>query len=177
MIEARAANVYFKAWRGLEMNWKSTSRHLIPPQWRVIGPRESFLSQRNRHATHPVNAMLNYAYRMLESQVRIAAVATGLDPTIGFLHANREGRVALVYDLMEPLRPKVDRAVLRLVTSTRFTPRDFLLTETGRCRLHPEFSRRVITLAPDDNVIRKLVREAASFLVKSIKANSRLNSC
>jgi CRISP-associated protein Cas1 len=73
--------------------------------------------------------MLNYAYRMVESQVRIATVAAGLGPTIGFLHANREGRVALVYDLMEPLRPKVDRAVLSFVTSTTFTPKDFLLTE------------------------------------------------
>jgi CRISPR/Cas system-associated endonuclease Cas1 len=26
----------------------------------------------NRRATHPVNAMLNYAYAVLESQVRIA---------------------------------------------------------------------------------------------------------
>jgi CRISP-associated protein Cas1 len=60
---------------------------------------------RNRHATHPLNAMLNYAYAVLESQVRIATVAQGLDPTIGYLHTSRHSRVALVYDLMEPLRP------------------------------------------------------------------------
>jgi CRISPR/Cas system-associated endonuclease Cas1 len=61
---------------------------------------------RNRHASHPVNAMLNYAYAVLESQVRIATVAQGLDPTIGNLHTCRPGRVALVCDLMESLRPK-----------------------------------------------------------------------
>jgi CRISPR-associated protein Cas1 len=33
------------------------------------------VSGRNRHATHPVNAMLNYAYAVLESQVRIATVS------------------------------------------------------------------------------------------------------
>jgi CRISPR-associated endonuclease Cas1 len=167
MIEARAANVYFKAWRDLELNWKGTGRHPIPPQWRAIGRRESLVSQGNRHATHPVNAMLNYAYRMLESQVRICSVAAGLDPTIGFLHANRENRVALVYDLMEPLRPKVDLTVLKLATSTTFTPRDFLLTADGKCRLHPEFARRVISLALDEHIIRKLVARATSFLVKS----------
>jgi len=167
MIEARAANAYFKGWRDLELHWKATSRHPIPPQWRSIGRRESLISQGNRHATHPVNAMLNYAYRMLESQVRISAVATGLDPTIGFLHANRENRVALVYDLMEPLRPKVDRGVLRLATSTTFTPRDFLLTSDGKCRLHPEFARRVVSLALRDSVIQDTVSKAASFLVKS----------
>jgi CRISPR-associated protein Cas1 len=46
----------------------------------------------NRHASHPVNAMLNYAYEVLKSQVRIAAVSQGLDPTIGYLHASRSGR-------------------------------------------------------------------------------------
>jgi CRISPR-associated protein Cas1 len=57
------------------------------------------VSGRNRHATHPVNAMLNYAYAVLESQVRIATVSQGLDPTIGYLHMCRPGRAALVHDL------------------------------------------------------------------------------
>jgi CRISPR-associated protein Cas1 len=45
------------------------------------------VSGRNRHATHPVNAMLNYAYAVLESQVRISAASQRLDPTIGYLYA------------------------------------------------------------------------------------------
>jgi CRISPR-associated protein Cas1 len=49
------------------------------------------VSGRNRHATHPVNAMLNYAYAVLESQVRIATVSQGLDPHVGYLHACRLG--------------------------------------------------------------------------------------
>src|SRR5215471_9685706 len=106
---------------------------------------------------------------MLESQVRISAVAAGLDPTIGFLHANRENRVALVYDLMEPLRPKVDRSVLTLVSSTTFTPRDFLLTQDGKCRLHPEFARRVVNTKLGDGIIQETVSKATSFLVKSYK--------
>jgi len=48
-------------------------------------------------ASHPMNAMLNYAYAVLESQVLIAAISQGLDPTIGYLHVCRPGRVALVY--------------------------------------------------------------------------------
>jgi CRISP-associated protein Cas1 len=50
------------------------------------------VSGRNRYATHPVNAMLNYAYAVLESQMRIAAASQGLDPAIGYLHTNRSGR-------------------------------------------------------------------------------------
>jgi CRISPR associated protein, Cas1 family len=39
-----------------------------------------------RNATHPINAILNYAYAVLESQVRTQIVADGYDPTIGCLH-------------------------------------------------------------------------------------------
>jgi CRISPR/Cas system-associated endonuclease Cas1 len=35
--------------------------------------------------------MLNYACAVLESQVRVATAAEGLDPTIGYLHACRPG--------------------------------------------------------------------------------------
>src|SRR5215203_4652779 len=93
--------------------------------------RRSMVSGKNRHATHPVNAMLNYAYAVLESQVRIATVSRGLDPAIGYLHACRPGRVSLVYDLMEPLRPRVDRSVLDFVRSHTLTPSDFTLNTSG----------------------------------------------
>jgi CRISP-associated protein Cas1 len=67
------------------------------------------------HATHPVNAMLNYAYAVLESQVRITTLSQGLDPTVGYLHACRPGCAALVCHLMEPLRSQVDCLVLDFV--------------------------------------------------------------
>jgi CRISPR-associated protein Cas1 len=90
--------------------------------------------------------MLNYAYAVLESQVRKATVAQGLDPTIGYLHTCRPGRAALVYDLMEPLRPQVDRLVLNFVRSHTITPSDFVLEINGVCRLHPQLAREVARL-------------------------------
>jgi hypothetical protein len=72
----------------------------------------------NRHATHPVNAMLNYGYSILEAEVRISVLTAGLDPEIGYLHTNRKGRLSVVYDLMEPLRPVVDRGILNLLVTT-----------------------------------------------------------
>jgi CRISPR/Cas system-associated endonuclease Cas1 len=39
----------------------------------------------NRHASRSANAILNYAYAVLQSKARIAAVSQGLDPTIGYL--------------------------------------------------------------------------------------------
>jgi CRISPR/Cas system-associated endonuclease Cas1 len=49
---------------------------------------------------------------MLESQVRMQIVADGYDPNIGYLHKPYLDRPPLVFDLMEPLRPVVDRKVL-----------------------------------------------------------------
>ena len=56
--------------------------------------------------------MLNYAYAVLQSQVQIRLVAEGYDPMLGIMHSDRDDAAAFVFDMMEPERPKVDRAVL-----------------------------------------------------------------
>src|SRR5215218_9674903 len=78
LVEARAAHMYFTCWQLLPLKW--TRRKPVPPEWEYVGVRPSLLGGGNRYATHPVNAMLNYAYAVLESQVRIATVSQGLDP-------------------------------------------------------------------------------------------------
>jgi CRISPR-associated endonuclease Cas1 len=143
LLEAWAAISYFAAWRTIPLRWKGTGRKPIHPEWRQVGMRQDVLRRSNRHARHPVNAMLNYGYAVLESQVRIAIAEVGLDPSIGYLHVCQTGRQALVYDLMEPYRPQVDRAALDFVRSQTFTPRDFVIDGKGVCRLHPELARRV----------------------------------
>jgi CRISPR-associated endonuclease Cas1 len=129
------------------------------------------VSGRNRHAAHPVNAVLNYAYTVLESQVRIATVSQGLDPTIGYLHVCRPGRVALVYDLMEPLRPRVDRWLLDFVFSHTFTPSDFILQTGGACRLHPQLAKRVAGLVLSDAAVQETLAATRMFLL-GLQVNS-----
>jgi CRISPR-associated endonuclease Cas1 len=151
LIEARAALAYFLCWQEVPLQWKGTGRKPIPLEWHRAGLRSGLLQDgTNRHATHPVNAMLNYAYAVLESQVRIAAVAHGLDPMIGYLHVSKKRRVALVYDLMEPLRPRVDRRVLDFAREHTFSPSDFVMTPKGVCRLHPQLIRHVTLLGTYD---------------------------
>lgn len=108
--------------------------------------------------------MLNYAYAVLESQVRIAAVSQGLDPTIGYLHASRPGRLALVYDLMEPLRPQVDRKVLGFVLTHTFAPGDFVMETNGVCKLHPQLARGVAELTASEGEVRGIVSPAGEKL-------------
>ncbi len=147
LVEGRAALAYFRAWQSIPMRWKGIGRRPIPDEWQRVGLRQSSVSGTNRHATHPVNAVLNYAYGVLETEVRIAVVAAGLDPTIGYLHACRPGRVALVYDLMEPARPIVERQILEFVRGQVFTPQDFTMVPSGACRLNPQLARRVMELS------------------------------
>jgi CRISPR-associated protein Cas1 len=146
LLEAWAAISYFAAWRTIPLRWKGTGKKPIPPEWRRVGMRQDVLRRSNRHARHPVNAMLNYGYAVLESQVRIGIAEAGLDPSIGYLHVCQPGRQALVYDLMEPHRPEVDREVLGFVRLQTFTPRDFVIDTKGVCRLHPDLGRRIAAL-------------------------------
>lgn len=174
LVEGRAAFAYFTCWETIPLRWKEMGRKPIPPEWHHAGLRQSFISGTNRHATHPMNAMLNYAYGVLESQVRIAAIAAGLDPTLGYLHACRPGRAALVYDLMEPLRPQVDRLVLDFVQGRTFDHRDFILTDRGVCRLHPQLARIVTDLAVGDQATQEVISKAVQELCMRWRVNGPL---
>jgi CRISPR-associated endonuclease Cas1 len=149
-VEGRTAQAYFAAWQSIPIQWKGLTRRAIPEDWHRVGQRQSLTATRqkgrNRHASHPVNAMLNYAYAILESQVRMQIVAEGLDPTIGYLHTPTPERQALVLDLMEPQRPLVDRKVLEFVQAHTFHPADFTIRSDGVCRLNPEMVRHVVSV-------------------------------
>ena len=144
-LETNCAAAYFRSWQGIPVKWRGTSRRPIPDNWNSIEQRSSpFHLAGNRNAAHPVNAILNYAYTVLESELRIKAIADGYDPTIGIMHEGRDGSSKYVFDLMEPERPKVDRAVLDFVRATVFDPADFTIRSDGVVRLNPEMARMVV---------------------------------
>jgi CRISP-associated protein Cas1 len=143
-LEANCAASYFRSWQGMPIKWRGTSRRPVPDNWRAIEQRSSpFHLAGNRNASHPVNAILNYAYAALESELRIKAIAEGYDPTVGIMHEGSNGSSKFIFDLMEPERPKVDRAVLNFVKSTVFDAADFVIRNDGVCRLNPELARMV----------------------------------
>ena len=149
-IEGWAGATYFSAWHGVSLQWAPTKRKPIPPAWRTIGPRSSLFAEKtskNRNATHPINAMLNYAYGVLLGQLKIQLVSEGYDPTIGIMHHDYRGGPTFVLDHMEPLRPVVDREVLRLALAHELHAADFVLRSDGVCRLNPQLVRRVAHIA------------------------------
>ena len=144
-VEGASAFTYFRCWHSFPLQWKGLSRKPIPDDWQRIGSRMADM-KRNQFATHPVNAMLNYAYGMLENQVRSIVVKLGFDPTIGCLHAHKKDRPTLVFDLMEPLRPIIDHEILNFVKGHVFSPSDFTINQTGVCKLQPQFARIIVKM-------------------------------
>ena len=152
-IEGECAAAYFAAWADIEMRWTAQSRYPIPDQWMTFRSRSSILTGRkpkNWKASHPINAMLNYAYAVRAAQLQIQAVAEGFDPYAGIMHHSRPDFPAYVYDLIEPERPKVDRLIVEFARGRKFSGADFVLRSDGVCRLSPQLARVVATLVSLD---------------------------
>jgi CRISPR-associated protein Cas1 len=60
------------------------------------------------------NKLLNYGYAIVRAAITRALVAAGFLPALGLHHASASNAFNLADDLIEPFRPFVDRAVMRL---------------------------------------------------------------
>ena len=167
-IEGQTANVYFSAWRGIPLNWSGLKKKPIPDNWLEIGPRTMGWRKRSRAARHPINAMLNYGYGILISQLQAQVSSAGLDPTIGMIHGNSENRIPLIYDLMEPLRPVVDSHILGLALEHTFSPGDFTINKSGGCRLNPQMAKTLVKQL-DFPEAELVVRDFVSNLMRRAK--------
>jgi CRISPR/Cas system-associated endonuclease Cas1 len=135
LLEAQAASAYWSAWRVVPIAFPKSDLPRVPEHWRLFGTRKSPLSGSPRLAANPPNAILNYMYALLESESRLAAVALGLDPGIGFLHVDTDARDSLACDLMEAVRPHIDAYLLDWVRRQPFRREWFLEKGDGNCRL------------------------------------------
>ncbi len=89
-------------------------------------------SQREHEAKDPVNAMLNYGYGILYSEIEKSCILAGLDPYLGFLHTDRYGKPSMVLDMIEEFRqPVVDRAIITLFALKKVEDSDF--ETSGNC--------------------------------------------
>ena len=79
-------------------------------------PAGRFTTRNHQGAVDDVNALLNYGYGILYSQVWSALTLAGLEPFAGFLHVDRPGKPSLVLDFIEEFRqPVVDRVVFAMI--------------------------------------------------------------
>ncbi len=166
-IEGNIAQTYFRYWHTLEIRWKGLTRKPIPPEWHKVSSRIGRTGSCNQYATHPMNAILNYAYGVLENQVRIYILIVGADPTIGCIHSNSGDRPSLVFDLIEPTRPVIDKKILEFVLNRTFSPDDFILDKQGICRLHPQLARYIVKIIQDIPEINTIIEASLKKLFGS----------
>lgn len=112
---------------------------------RSPGDAFAFRTRSRRPPLDRMNALLSFLYAMLGHDCRSALEAHGLDPQVGFLHADRPGRAGLALDLMEELRPVLaDRMALSLVNRGQVKPQDFITEEAGAVRMTDEARKTVL---------------------------------
>ena len=91
-----------------------------------------------------VNALLSFLYSILGKDISGALQGVGLDPQVGFLHADRPGRDSLAQDILEEFRAWwVDRMVLSLINRGQIKPQDFVTEAGGALNIKPEARKLV----------------------------------
>ena len=137
-------------------------------QWPTFGPRASLRTGGPFRATTPGNALLNYLYAILESEMTVALLAAGLDPGIGIFHSDIDRRPSLTLDAIEAVRPHVDYWLFTYLASSAFANRDFTELSDGLiCLSHPLTSHLAHTAALCRLCLRRHRRHYVSFLTMS----------
>ena len=120
----------------------------------LVGDEWGFAERTRRPPRDPISAMLSFGYALLTTELIAACEIAGLDPYVGFLHAEYRGRPSLALDLIEEFRPViVDSIVFRLVRTKAISPEDFrrpddgavLLTDDARKRYFAAYERRMLS--------------------------------
>lgn len=104
-----------------------------------------FTTRSRRPPLDNINALLSFIYTLLANDVKSACESMGLDPQMGFLHADRPGRASLSLDLMEELRPFLaDRLALSLINRRQVQAKGFTRQESGAVHMDDNTRRTVI---------------------------------
>ena len=110
----------------------------------------NFTSRSRRPPRDKINCFLSFTYALLRHDCVAALTAVGLDPFVGFLHAERPNRPALALDLMEEFRPWIaDRLAITLINRRQIGPEHFRDREGGSCEF-TDAGRRIVISAYQD---------------------------
>ena len=90
-----------------------------------------FVGRNRRPPQDPVNVCLSIGYTLAHHETLCAVAAQGFEPSIGFLHDLHPGRDSLACDLVEPLRPLVERWVCKLFLEGGLTADHFSIRHGG----------------------------------------------
>lgn len=80
--------------------------------------------KRDQDGSSDVNILLNYGYSLIRTACARALMGAGLHPAFGIHHHNQYNIFCLADDIVEPLRPLVDRCVVELSQGEPFNGLD-----------------------------------------------------
>lgn len=164
-VEGRCANLY---WNRRQCELKSRPHKSLPVDWKYFKSRSSSIGASGaRHATHPINSMLNYCYTAVVGRLGTNLASRGACLSIGFIHGDRRARYSLVFDALEPLRPLIDNRVFQFVEKRRFDRGDFLRLSTGEVRLVPNL---VKVLMEETMLPQRDIDDAAAFMIGLLRS-------
>ncbi|HMP83524.1 MAG TPA: type I-C CRISPR-associated endonuclease Cas1c [Verrucomicrobiota bacterium] len=105
----------------------------------------SFTTRSRRPPRDRINCLLSFLYALVRHDCIAALTSIGLDPFVGFLHAERPNRPALALDLMEEFRPWLaDRLAVTLINRQQIGTDDFRTREGGAVEFTDTGRKRVI---------------------------------
>lgn len=133
--EARIAKIYFEYMRKIYEK--------VAPQF-LFETRSNFDHKRADHASDEINALLNYGYSILTSEIKKSLNSVGLDSQVGFLHETLISRTPLVYDFQELFRWLIDLSVIQLLDEAKLKKSDFIVTENYHIRLKPDTAKLLV---------------------------------
>lgn len=151
-FEGSAAKIYFSVFNQLILQQKDDFR---------------FEERSRRPPLDRMNSLLSFFYSLLTNETVSALETVGLDPYVGFLHAERPGRPSLALDLMEELRPIfADRLALSLVNRRQVEHSGFAQKESGGILMTDE-TRKVVLAAwqerKQDEILHPYLKERIPF--------------
>ncbi len=161
-FEGRIAQVYFDALRVIFAK--------LAPEFNFQG-RKVKEYNRNYNAADEINALLNYGYAILVSEIKKIINNYGLDSEIGFLHEITQSRTPLVYDMQELFRWIVDLSVIQVLESGKLKKSDFILTENYNIRLKENTAKLLISKIKDNFRI-KMPYKGKNFHYENILADN-----
>lgn len=105
----------------------------------------SFTTRSRRPPRDRINCLVSFLYALVRHDCIAGLMSIGLDPFVGFLHAERPNRPALALDLMEEFRPWLaDRLAVTLVNRQQIGTEDFRTREGGAVEFTDAGRKRVI---------------------------------
>jgi hypothetical protein len=168
IAERDAALAYWAAWAPLPVRFRPSEAGRLAVHWTTFGQRSSAFGSGPRLAINPANALLNYLYAILAAETRVALMALGLDPALAIVHADYRARDSFALDVMEAIRPDVDRYVLDLLERRVFRAHDFHETRRGVCRLLSPVTKQLAETAPTwGGLIAPVAEQVAATLAEA----------